>query len=830
MSANLPQFPSDADALLPAQSAPAPLRQYEPDAYTGGPYAGGAGEEAGGFSLARFALALHRYRWLIVLTTIVGTAAGFAATRFIEPEFVVQSTVFATPTSRTSGGRGLSDGALTQNAGWRDLIQSFAIIDPVMRDLALYLQPKDAADLPLFAGFRITDKPGASFVPGDYTFKTENGRYTLTDKFGTISEVGTVGDSVGRRAGFVWVPPARLIGTKARTIAFKVLTPREASLSIRSRLNVVTNETSPVIFLQLRGTAAQKPAATLNAMMAQFVTVAGDLKQRELVQQATALGSQLDVAQQRLRDTERQLENYRVTTISKPSEGGVVKIPNLGGTGAGTSSIELNQPVLNTYQINKYQYESLQRDRRNFADLADALGRKAPGTTPEVLLNVGMVASDPSAEPLRATIKELGEEQTKLRKLQMGFKDSLPEIQAQMRVVAELRDRVLPQRIAAFADIMRERERTVGAQVADATTELREIPTRTTQQSALQRELGVATETYTKLRLSYADANLARQSAIADVKVLDPAVTPLDPTSNTTPKLIGAGILGGLALGVVLAFLLDRLDSRFRYPDQVRTELGLDVLGAVPRVNQERQSPEAVAQIVEAFRAIRMNVRYAAANQRAITFGITSPGPGDGKSLIASNLALSFAEGGWRTVVIDADTRRGHLNTTFDVTAKPGLVDYLEGSSLLTEVLYPTRHDNLTIVPCGTRHRRAPELLTTPRMKQLLAALANEFDVIIIDTPPLGAGTDAYAIGTACGQLALVLRHNRTNIKMAKAKLGVVSHLPITLMGAILNEVQTDSMMYQYYSYDPDYVMAEDAPALTAGSERGGAVAVHGDD
>jgi polysaccharide biosynthesis transport protein len=246
----------------------------------------------------------------------------------------------------------------------------------------------------------------------------------------------------------------------------------------------------------------------------------------------------------------------------------------------------------------------------------------------------------------------------------------------------------------------------------------------------------------------------------------------------------------------------------------------------VPVVDQTgRQSPEAVAQIVEAFRSIRMNVRYASGNQRNVVFGITSPGPGDGKSLVASNLALSFAEGGWRTVLIDADTRRGQLNATFDTATSPGLVEYLEGTSLLAEVFYPTRHDNLTIIPCGTRHRRAPELLATPRMQQLVASLAAEFDVVIIDTPPLGAGTDAYAIGTACGQLAVVLRANRTNLKMAKAKLSVLGQLPVTMLGAILNEVHTDSAMYQYYSYDPDYVLAEETtPALSSGG--GTAVAV----
>ena len=188
---------------------------------------------------------------------------------------------------------------------------------------------------------------------------------------------------------------------------------------------------------------------------------------------------------------------------------------------------------------------------------------------------------------------------------------------------------------------------------------------------------------------------------------------PSQPSTNTAPRLIGLGLIAGIVIGVLGAFLLDRLDSRFRYPEQAKEDLGLDVLGVVPVVDQNgRQSAEAVAQIVEAFRSIRMNVRYASGGHSGIALGVTSPGPGDGKSLIASNLALSFAEGGWRTVLIDADTRRGQLHTTFDVPGTPGLVEYLEGTSLLSEVLLPTPHDNLTLIPCGTRHRRAQSYKT----------------------------------------------------------------------------------------------------------------------
>jgi capsular exopolysaccharide synthesis family protein len=306
---------------------------------------------------------------------------------------------------------------------------------------------------------------------------------------------------------------------------------------------------------------------------------------------------------------------------------------------------------------------------------------------------------------------------------------------------------------------------------------------------------------------------MAVASAVPDVRVLDQAVAPLKPTNKTTSSILLAAVFGSLAAAIGLALLLDRVDRRFRYPEQATQELGLHILGVVPVVDQDSgrpQSPERVAQIVESFRSIRMNVRYASVPQSGgIALTITSPGPDDGKSLIASNLALSFAEGGWRTVLVDGDTRRGQLHATFGVTQKPGLLEYLEGSNLLGEVLYGTTHENLTLLPSGMRLRRGPELLATPRMSQLIATLAADYDVVIVDSPPLGAGTDAYALGMACEQMAIVLRCGKTDRRMASAKIDALRTLPVNVLGAILNGVDA-SGIYQYYAYDPEYALVED--------------------
>lgn len=820
MSANLMPVPADGEPSLPVSAEPTAVAPYDQT----GAVAYGPGSEAetapgSAISVGRIASALQRFKWIILATTLLGALAGVVAGRFVEPQYDVNATIFTTPSSETGGSGGAArGGSLTQISGWRDLLRTPSISDPVVVRLALYLRPEHAADSVLFQNFTVNRNK--LFFPGDYTLKVNNGRWTLNDQVGAISESGVVGDSIGRKAGFDWVPPAHLLGGKERTVKFTVVTPREATLDIISRFQVLTDDRSPVIVLRLRGTAAQRPAATLNAMLDQFVTVATDLKKRELNQQATTLSTQLDAAQKRLQEAERRLEQFRVGAITKPSEGITVAPPAALGGDAGVGSLS-QDPVITNYGVRKLDLDATHRDRLELERISQAV--RTGATLPVDEINsVPTVVRDPGAVPLRTAIADYNDKQMKLENALVVYTDSEPSVKLQRQAVAAARRTVL-QQTAAFITALKTREAAFQRQLGDATRELQSIPGRTIEQGALQREVSVQGDIYSKLRSDYAGASLAQQASVPDVKVLDSAVTPLAPSNNTGPRLIALATVAGLALGCALAVLLDLLDRRFRYPDQVTRELGLSVLGVVPRIDdgRGRQSAERAAQIVEAFRALRLNVRYASPPNQPVALGITSPGAGDGKSLIASNLALAFAQGGWKTVLIDADVRRGLLHGTFDLPAAPGLVEYLEGTSLLSEVLHPTHHENLWIVPGGQRHRRAPELLATARLPQLLAALGAEHDAIIVDTPPLGAGTDAYAVGTACGQLAVVLRRGVTDVRLAKAKLKILDPLPITVIGAILNGVATDASMYEYYSYDPDYVVRDDEPRQPLLAEEG---------
>jgi capsular exopolysaccharide synthesis family protein len=282
-------------------------------------------------------------------------------------------------------------------------------------------------------------------------------------------------------------------------------------------------------------------------------------------------------------------------------------------------------------------------------------------------------------------------------------------------------------------------------------------------------------------------------------------------------------VLASVAAALAVAILLDKTDRRFRYPDQVTRDMGLTILGVVPKIRNIRRSQsnaDVAAGVTEAFRTLRLALAHAFQAGEPIMLTVSSPGVGDGKSLIAGNLALALADGGYRTLLIDGDTRRGELHADFGLERRPGLLDHLAGKAALESVVQKTSHDNLWMIPGGTRFRHGPELLMTQAAKPMLAELKSNFDAVIIDSPPLGAGVDAFVLSSAVNNLLLVLRSGKSDRKLAEAKLDLMDRLPVRVLGAVLNGVN-GAREYEHYKYIDGYVAGpeeEDTPYITAGT------------
>jgi succinoglycan biosynthesis transport protein ExoP len=773
-----PVYEDELEALLPAQSA-----------------------------LERPLAAMRRYKWLILAIVLVFAAAGVAGSRLTKPQYEARATIWIaseTPELRASGP--IRPGELLHSGAWIELLRSYRVVDEVVRKLTLYLTPLDPTHRQYFADFTL----GERYVSGVYELDLDRAKKTWVLRVksdaatpeGRISnERGAAADSVGRKFGFAWVLPATAFaGTGSQTVTFSVTTPRETSIRLANQLANRLIPGSNFLWLTYTDPDPRLAAHTLNTWADEYVRVAAELKKRNMVEFSRILEGQMLYAEKATRDAESAYQRFRVNAITLPTEGGPVA--------AGVVERE-RDPALLSYFDQKIEYDNLRHDREALeTSIANAARNGVPY---EGLLLIPSVAQSPGAEALREAFRQRYQLQARLAAERQQFTDEYATVKELRGNLDVLANRTIPELANHLLAQMREREADYRRRIQSASRELQSIPPRTIEERRLNRAVVVSEGLYTNLRNRYAEAKLAEASATPDISVLDTAVVPLQPTKNTAAMFILMAIVAGVAAAGGLALLLDKFDGKFRYAYQAVAELGLVIAGAVPRIPKRRAdttNPEQVVQFMESFRTLRLHIMHSARGDR-VRVAITSAAAGDGKSLISSNLALSYAEAGQRTLLIDGDTRRGSLHRIFGLKGKGGLTEYLLGKLHESELVKATSHKNLSLISCGQRNGINPELLASSKLKNLIDQLGESFDVVIVDTPPLAAGIDAYALSAAAGNILMVLRMGRTQRRLASAKLALLDRLPVYILGSVLNDVPTYGEFQYYTAYSAGYSLDE---------------------
>jgi capsular exopolysaccharide synthesis family protein len=740
----------------------------------------------------------------------VGSGVGYALTRMVEPKYSVSASIWI---QKATGAAGpiTTPGLISDALSWTDLARSFVVLDNVVSKLGLHIIPEKDADSTVVRDL----SPSDSLVPGRYALRVvDEGRsFVLVRRAlergveDRVVERGGVGDSVGRSVGFHWQPSPEVLRGRSEVV-FDVLSPREAAVAL-SRSLIVTPPSMQgnIMRLTLGGTRPVLMARTLNGITSEFVSQAGRLKSENLAAMSEVVDSQLALAKAQLDAAEAALESFKVNTITQPSENTIV-------TGGPTIA---ENPNLSKFFTDNITYKQTTRDAEVMAQILADAERNGGRIRMEALRTLPLVVQQNS--PLSTEIANLQTFQAQLRVAQRTMTDSHPAVLELQKRIGTLETQVIPSLARESYNQLQLQGTELNRRIQGQAEELRQIPARTVEEGRRQRQVFVADKIYQDLSQRSVQARLARSQALPDVSILDPAVAPSRPTSDTKTGIFLVAIAASVGVAIALALLLDRLDKRFRYADQATRELGLDIMGAVPTLSNPRGSAarlQEATQLVESFRSLSLAVRSAFDGTGNITFTVSSPGPGDGKSFISANLASALADGGFRTLLIDGDIRRGALHSVFaPMEQSPGLLDYLAGESALNEVVRPTSHSNLFVVPCGRRRRHGPELLAGQGMAGLIRDLSTQFDAIIVDSAPLGAGIDPFALGVATGAMLIVLRTGETDRRLAQSRLEVLDRLPVRVLGAVLNDIG-ENPQFKYYYYLEGYGAIDDGSAQPA--------------
>ncbi|MDW7747882.1 polysaccharide biosynthesis tyrosine autokinase [Halomonas sp.] len=388
---------------------------------------------------------------------------------------------------------------------------------------------------------------------------------------------------------------------------------------------------------------------------------------------------------------------------------------------------------------------------------------------------------------------------------------------------AELAQRYTPSH-PTYQSLLRQR-RQIQQDREELNDRVNQLPAAQQEVIRLRRDMDVTQAIYVNVLNKMQELEVARAGTIGNVRIIDDAVVSGLVSPRRGRILILATLLG-LVLSVGLVLMRELLRRGVTSPEQIEAA-GIPVYATIPLSNGQTRLTKRVRRramgtaknvvtgvlaerepadlSVEAVRGLRTSLHFALLEGCNNRIMITGSSPGVGKSFLGINLASVFAQAGKRVVLIDADLRKGYVHRAFKLDASPGLSDYLSGQCDLADIIRPTGIENYHVISRGRVAPNPSELLMQSRLAAALEALSDMFDLVLVDTPPILAVTDASILGKHCDTTLLVARFEKNPVREIKAARRRLEDSGIRVRGAVLNAVElkpsTASGYYGHYQY-----------------------------
>ena len=581
-----------------------------------------------------------------------------------------------------------------------------------------------------------------------------------------------------------------------RTLRFAIVAPVTASAEVRAGMGFDVQSGTTVVGAWYEGADPSLAPDILNQALA-ILRWNGVARLRQMSdQRENFLKTSLDEAGGQYRQALGALQQYKESQHA-------------------TDLSAEEQSLLNSLQM--FEREKQQR-REDLAMLQGVLGPTSDANVTLDMLN--RLAATPDIDKNAAiafqmqNLLKLYDDRRSLTAGVLGLKEDNPTVQALDQRIQQagraLRQAALATEQSLQADVAAE-----DARIADLRAQLAAYPGKETRIGQLELDASLYNDTYRYLLTQLQAAQISSATIAPYVDIVETATVASRIGIGTRQK-VTIGLLIGLFLGVVTAFFLEYLDQTIKSSADIERALEVPVLGLIPidargghdRRNGRRASIPLISRAApddptsEAYRALRTNVTFVRAEQRNLQIiCVTSPGPGEGKSTTAANLAITLAQQGAHTLLADADLRRPLVHRAFNLVQEPGLTDVLVGTATLREAVRPNVLAGLDVLPGGALPPNPSELLGSEAMHRVLTELRGQFDYVIFDTPPALAVTDATVLGASADAVILVLRAGETEETAAQRTVELFRRVQARVAGTVLNGVEKARDRYYYYDY-----------------------------
>jgi capsular exopolysaccharide synthesis family protein len=745
-----------------------------------------------------------RFWYLIVLSLVVTLLVSFYKTRYSERVYPVSASIIIRETQEIGGAEFIYKNALIDQ--YRNylnepyIIRSYPLMEKVVRHLNFhvsflregYFMTTDAYEyMPVRAvwcgqreratgrfWFQLQDE--AHFTLSPYT---ETPDFALSTRY-ALGDSVQIGDIAVCFQPWAGRPMKNFIKVPFQLV---VQNPQAVARSYSSRLKVDWAEQgSGVINLSLTGTNPQKEVDFLRELIHTYQDLDLERKNEAATRTIDFIRSQLAAIQDSLRTVEVQLQRF----------GGSTRMKDM------STDAQRLYGKLEAFEIQKAELLI----RQNYFQYLTEYMRQGAGRMDQVILPSSMGIDDPI---LSSVLSKMVELQTDIKLMLDPEQPSNPLVQQKLARIGEMK-RDVEEAVRTLKSTDKIKMDFIERQLRAAEIQLSSLPVSERQLIAVQRNYSLLENLYVFLMQKLSEAGISKASNTSDILPVNPpvaggAISP-KPTQNYTTAAIF-----GLAIPLIIFVLFELINSKVQSKEDIDKMTTIPFIGGVGHNETKtnltvRDRPK--SGVAESFRAMRSNLNYFTGNKTPQVFMVTSSISGEGKTFTTINLSTVFALSGKKTLIVGADMRRPKIFEDFGCSNEKGLSTYLSGLHELDQVVQLTDIDNLFLVSGGPVPPNPSELLLTDRFSAFIRAALEQFEFVIIDTPPLALVTDAFVISKYVDHTVFVLRQNFSPKQFIRSIDEYYRSGKIKSISILLNDIYKSGLGYGYgqgYAYHYGY-------------------------